>query len=207
VARALTAALPEARTVDAPGEDFTPWDVAYLDLDRRLGSGSGVLPYLWHRQTTPELVAELFEAAAEFRALRPWQLLDDDNPVRVVSSRGEWRPLLVSVMGSAGIARGIAVFDAEADFARVMADRGFSGVVYVSFEVLSKVSHVVRAQAEQYGWKIANRASFPSLFRVRHGLPVPFLPEDLIRATAAFRGVSEVAREIRASRRAGRGKG
>ena len=149
-------------------------------------------------------VTALFEAAAHFYRMRPWQFVTDADLLSIPNPRPGEPPLSVSVMGAGGISRGLAIFDSEADFERTAADEGQTNLVYGAFERLDQVPHIVAAEAQQQGWIVANKSAFPIVVRVQKEEPVPCRGDDLRRVAFAFRHVGEMAsayRQVRAGRR------
>ena len=199
VARALAAAFDEDEISIQPGDTFSPWDEAYLGMDRHMGSGGGMLPYLWRGDITEAEVAELFEAAALFYRMQPWEFLTDADLMKRQSLQPDEPPLLVSVMGASGISRGIVLFDTEDDFEAMMDDKPPNNAVFASFEPPGEVPHFVTAEAEEHGWLVADASAFPMVVRVRKGKPIPCRGDDLRRVTAAFRAFGEMTSECRRS--------
>jgi len=198
VAAALAAATRGPNIQLVPGDSFGVWDEAYLSMDAHMGSGGAMLPYLWRGDITPEEVAELFKAAAACYRLKPWRFLTDADVLEIPSPVAGEPALIVSVMGAGGIARGLALFDSEADLHRMMGDdEGRTNLVYASFERVRKVPYTVTEEAEQHGWVTAAKSAFPMVVRVRKGEPIPTSGDDLRRVTAAFQALSDLAREYR----------
>jgi len=187
VATALAARFRRSDIALESGDSFGPWDEAYLAMDRQMGSGGGMLPYLWRGDIMAEEVAELFAAAARFYQMRPWQFITDAELLEMPNPDPGQPPLFVSVMGASGISRGLALFDTEADFEQMASDRGRKNVAYASFEGVNEVPHTVTSEAEEHGWVLASTSAFPMVLRVREGKPVPCSGDDLRRVTAAFR--------------------
>jgi len=200
VAQALAAHFRSPDIVLESGDSFAPWDEAYLAMDRDLAGGGAMAGYLWRDDIAPEEVAELFEVAAQFYRLRPWQFLADSELLKNSSLFPDAPPLLISVMGASGISRGLALFDSEEDFEAMMSDRDFDGVVYASFERKENIPHTVVSEAKDHGWTVASRSAFPMVTRVRNGHPVPCSGDDLRRVTAAFRALNDVTSAYRESK-------
>jgi len=201
IARALAAEFGGPAVVLDSGDSFFPWDEAYLAMDHDLAGGGTIVAYLWRPDIGPEEVAELFEAAARFYRLRPWQCMADSELLERPSPVPGEPPLLVSVMGAAGIAKGLALFDSPEDFETIMSDGGHGGVVYASFERREKMPHTMVAEADEHDWTVASRSAFPMVVRVHEEEPVPCSGDDLRRVTAAFRVLNEVTSAYRKSRR------
>jgi len=201
VATTLAARVRAPEIVLRAEEPFEPWNEAYAAMDRDLGRGGGMFPYLWRVDIEAGEVAELYEEAAHYWQLRPWQFLTDSELVEKQSPVPGRPPLLISVMGASGISRGLALFDSECHFEDMMCDRGHDGVVYVSFERREKMPHTVVAEADEHGWTVASRSAFPMVMRVREEKPAPCSGDDLRRVTAAFHALNEVTSAYRESRR------
>jgi hypothetical protein len=186
------------------GEGFGSWDEAYLAMDRDLAGHGTMLGYLWRQDITAAEVGGLFEEAAEYYRLRPWQFLADSELLEKASPVPGERPLLISVMGASGISRGLALFDTQEHFEAMMSDRAHDGVVYASFERRDNMPHTVVVEVEEQGWRVAGRSAFPMVVRVREERPVPCSGDDLRRVTAALRALNEVTRAYRESMRSRR---
>ncbi len=116
---------------------------------------------------TPEFVAHLFAAAAEFHRAKPWVALSNEQTlaVRVPPER---RPRYVSIMGNGGVEYGLSVcnkwedmqrlFENSDDPMEVLPDKGahsllFNEITYVPFDDLDAV--------ERYGWEVIDSESYP----------------------------------------------
>jgi hypothetical protein len=199
VTTALAAYCGEDEVRLAPGESFAPWDEAYLSMDQRFGSGRALVPYLWRGDMTAEEVGALFQAAAAFYRAKPWQFLPDSQLLGMPSSTPGEPRLLISIMGKAGISRGLVLFDSEYDFERTMAEDRQADVVFASFERVDKAPPTVREEAKQHGWEIAGRSAFPEVVRMKRGGPIPCSGRDLRGVTAAFRALAEANQAYRTS--------
>jgi hypothetical protein len=201
IARALAVCCPEVDTSLQPGDSFAPWDEAYLGMDQRLGSGGRLLPYLLRGDITEQEVAELFEAAAHFYRVRPWEFITGAGLLEIPGHDRDDPPLLVSVLGASGITHGITIFDSEADFTRVNSGKRQVNAISLSFELQDKLPPTLTAQSKEHGWAIASKSAFPMVMRVQKGKPMPCWGDDLRRATAALRVLGEVTSAYRESRR------
>jgi hypothetical protein len=202
VSAVLAAAFGEEGWRHGSPEAFAWWDVAYLSLCADVAGVGATLPYLWHGDVTPEEVGEMFAAAAQFYQARPWRLVYDDEPVTIASPFPGEPPMAVCVMGGAGVARGVVIFDSEQNRQDFLREGVAPDAVFVVFEKLSRVPPTVRREAEEHGWTTVNKSSFPAIIRIREGGPVAHRGDDVRRATAAFRVLAEVAALYRESRRA-----
>ncbi len=199
VAMALAACFGDADVWSESSDSFGPWDEAYVAMDRQLGSGRGVLPYLWRGDITTQEVGALFEAAAHYYRMKPWEFIPDSELLEKPSPDPGGKPLLMSVMGAAGISRGLVLFDTEDDFDLTTAEDREADVVFATFEPLEAVPNTLRTEAKQHGWEIASKSAFPELLRMKGGQPVPCSGADLRRATAAFRTLAEATSGYRES--------
>ncbi len=199
VAAALAACFGDADVWSESSENFGPWDEAYVGMDRKLGSGRGVLPYLWRGDITAEEVGALFEAAAHYYRMKPWEFIPDSELLEKPNPDPGGKPLLMSVMGAAGISRGLVLFDSEDDFERMRAEDRGASVVFAAFERVSEAPNTLRREAEQHGWEIASKSAFPELLRMKGGQPVPCSGADLRGVTAAFRALAEATGGYRES--------
>jgi len=186
---ALTAAFGDEVTI-ATTCDFGPWDDAYVSFDERMGSGAGIIPHLWRGDITEPEVARFHEAAARFYRARPWRLLSDLDPIELPDPAArDGKRMVVIVMGSAGIARGIAILRSMKGYQALMAQRRPPSMTYVSFERLVKVPHTLVAEAEEHGWTVVNKSAFPLVTTTAGGRLSDSDGHDLRRATAALEAV------------------
>lgn len=199
IARALAICFPEVDTSFQPDESFALWDEAYLSMDQRLGSGGRLVPYLMRRGITAQEVAELFEAAAHFYRVKPWEFITDAGLLEIPNPDRDEPPLLVSVMGASGITRGITIFHSEAEFKRMSSGKRRVSAVSVSFEPREDLPPTLTAEAEEQGWVVASESAFPMVMRVEKGKPVPCHGDDLRRAAVALRALGEVTSAFRES--------
>jgi len=196
VAAVLASAFAEEVKVQA-GADFDPWDTAYIELDLRMGSGTGMLPYLWRGDITDAEVAAFFDAAADLYKARPWRWFSDANGLQMADPIAQGRTMVVAVMGSEGIARGIAIFDSARDYeAMVLHDRR-PDVTYVALQRLKEVPHTVTAQAEEHRWTVVNKSAFPTMMRYRAGEVIPVSSDEVRRAAVALRAATAAAAAVR----------
>jgi len=194
VEAALAAAFASDEVVIEKPRSFDLWDEAYLEMDKHMGAGGTMLPYLWSGDLTEEEVAEFFEAAVQVYKSRPWRFFTDADILEIRDPRSKSGSLVVSVMGSEGMSRGIAVFPSMTHYEDVvLRDSRTPTALFVSFQQLARVPHTIAAEAEQHGWAVANKSAFPALMSVRKGKTVAAKGDDVRRATAALHAVSAAA--------------
>ena len=69
---------------------------------------------------TPDLIGSVFAAAAELYHIEPWKRLGGETPIEVRCPQGAPSRLAV-VLGAAGQAFGLCVYDSAADLRRALA--------------------------------------------------------------------------------------
>ncbi len=126
---------------------------------------------------TPELVGELFEAAAAFYRMAPWRWLynEDIIVIRYPLPDGPWR--YVSVMGNAGMEFGLAVFERLEDYTRLATLTPGTAVGQMTYRSLTFDDATVLPSAdldaiERYGWEVADERAYP--------LPFILTPEEQV---------------------------
>jgi hypothetical protein len=143
-------------------------DDVFDDLNAFLSDEGERLPGLLDTPgVTPELVGLLFEVAAEFYRLAPWERLYNEDliAVRYPLPDGEWR--YVSVMGNAGMEFGLAVFESLEDFnlaaTLIHPELAVGRMTYraLSFEEAMRVPFADLDAIEKYGWEVAARDAYP----------------------------------------------
>jgi tetratricopeptide (TPR) repeat protein len=146
---------------------------------------------------TPEFVAHLFAAAAEFHRAKPWVALSNEQTlaVRVPPER---QPRYVSIMGNGGVEYGLCVCNKWEDMQRLfensddpmeaLPDKGahsllFNEITYVPFDDLDAV--------EQYGWEVIDSESYPVpiVYRKASGIVRRPTLKDLRWDEAALRAI------------------
>lgn len=100
--------------------------------------------------------------------------------------------MMVTVMGSEGIARGAAVFRSMKAYQAVMSGNPPRGVTFVNFERLAKVPHTLAAEADEHGRTVVNKSAFPMLTTASGSKLSGRDGNDLHRATAALDAVVAV---------------
>jgi tetratricopeptide (TPR) repeat protein len=116
---------------------------------------------------TPDFVAHLFAAAAEFYRAQPWIALSNEQ-VLAVRVPPEHQPRYVCIMGNGGVEYGLSVYNNWTDVERLFANADdplavlpnaeaqalmFNEITYVPFDDLDAI--------EQYGWEVIDSESYP----------------------------------------------
>lgn len=155
-------------------------DAMVKDLEAHMNNDQLRIPGLLSgNKNTPQMVGDLFNAAAEFYRAAPWIQLSNDDimAIRVLPQK---EPYYVSVMGQGGIEYGMALYlrwgDVESIYLphdhpmEVMPAEGshsflFNEITEISFDDLDAI--------EKYGWRVANNQAYP--------FPAIFEPADHVR--------------------------
>ena len=121
------------------------------------------------------LVRELFEHAAQFYRLRPWDSLDEEDIFRMqYGALGQpQREYIVSVMGMGGMEFGLALYDSVADLNETLAmedpedaelARAIRSMSLTYVDKDDMLPADVAAQ-KKYRWDLSNKKLYPLLFR------------------------------------------
>lgn len=117
--------------------------------------------------TTPEMIAELFSAAASYYRAAPWKFLSDEQPFAV-----EYDPpgktYYVTLMGGGGMEFGIVIYHSLDDLLQVYSQADSpedaippSGFHTLSFENKEDLPPQDLRDIQKYGWKVANHRACP----------------------------------------------
>lgn len=120
---------------------------------------------------TKKLAHELFAAAAAYYRRAPWRTISDSHPIAVSYPEGATARYAV-VMGNAGEAFGLAVYDSVAELARI-----YSGVemaadpdlewLTIMFGPEQETPLADLADIEKYGWPVAGQSAYPFIVVAR----------------------------------------
>jgi hypothetical protein len=176
-------------------------DDALTGALENLGGGEGysrfTLALTW-RETgaSPEALADLHAAAAEFDDAAPWTILDDDDPLALEFPEGAaW---IACVMGSAGMEYGLTLYSSPDDLARVLGgDESPAEVLSamegssltVSFDARSELTRTMVREVASAGWPLRTKRGYPRLY----GMNLPerrITPEHVSIAARALRAVT-----------------
>jgi len=182
--QALTKSMPaklgemDVSFMQAPTPDF----IAPLveEIKRTLESEPLEIPALLSVSgVTPEIVGELFSAAADFYHLAPWSKLDNNQPLQItLTESGEI--IYAQLMGSAGLEFGIVIFWDWEDLLRVksvsknpMDHIPIKGWQSLTFESVSALPLADIEACKRNGWEIAAEDAYP--------FPVTYTSENIMR--------------------------
>ena len=153
-----------------------------------------------------QLLGSLFRLAADFFQHSPWLSFNSDLPIEIRYPPGAQSRIAV-VMGSAGQAFGLSIYDNRGDIQRVYDARtpldGFDQISWLalSYDPIHYLAEEDAATIKEHGWPIANEGAYPVIMRV--GAPGPDLHApslaDLEWLEAALCGFNEIFGEADAS--------
>lgn len=176
-------------------------------LEHLAGSRSGArgsAPWTWgETEASPAELAELHAAAAEFHRSAPWLALDGDDDTLLLTFPGEPEAWAASVMGSAGMHEGLALYSDVRDLMTLMdlneEDPGpflsrMKGIsLSLSYSPASELAREMRREVAAEGWEVAGTAAYPHLM----GISIPgrrITADHVRRIAAACRAVTELSR-------------
>lgn len=177
-------------------------DEALIELEDFLSSSQEpIRGLLDHPGVTPELVGELFEAAADFYEVAPWEWMFDEDlvAVRYPVPNGEWR--FASVLGNAGMEFGLAVFEDLSDYDRlaVMPPEDAIGMMEyrsLTYDELEAMPFPDMDAVERYDWEVAAEDAYPvPLIITREGDVERPGPEEIEWYIVALRTVVDFFEE------------
>jgi len=205
---ALAAAL--ASPLSEIGVDCQPMDTPdevyeiVADLEGHMrGDRPDVTGLLSVEGVTPEIVGDLFAAAAEFYRAAPWVRLVNVQAL-AVQLPTEAEPRFVSVMGNAGLEYGLSVSLTWADFRRLASGAGdqpmdvipSEGIRSLLFNSITQVPFDDLDAVEKYHWPVVNEQAYPMpiIFEPRTGVLRPGR-QDLLWYQAALRAIPIFVRD------------
>jgi tetratricopeptide (TPR) repeat protein len=155
-------------------------DALVKDLEADMNDNQPDIPGLLSgKNISPQIVSDLFDAAAEFYRAAPWIQLSNDNllSIRVLPQK---EPYYVTIMGQGGVEYGIALYLHWADVERMYFPQDHpmefipsEGSHSFLFNEISEYSFDDLDAIEKYGWTIADKQAYP--------FPVIFEPPDHVK--------------------------
>ena len=147
---------------------------------------------------TPDLIGSVFAAAAELYHIGPWKRLGGETPIEVRCPR-QAPARLVVVLGAAGQAYGLCVYDSAADLSKALAGadpleaaRALNWLA-LSYESDDFLAAEDLAAIQHFGWHVAAEGAYPAITRI--GSPGPELHSptvgDLLWLDGALRGLGK----------------
>jgi hypothetical protein len=151
----------------------------------------------------PAEVGRFFSAAARLQQAAPWTLADVDQIISVELDRFGVDQLCVSIIGDAGIDRGIIMFRSLFEYlafsdAAELADLVDHQRVLPTVEIFSlsfqrgaEMDPAARREVLHHGWEVVDPESFPRLLRLdADNIAVPLSDVDFMIAAACADAVS-----------------
>ncbi len=168
----------------------------FNDFEEHLRGGPDIPGLLSVPGVTPELIGDLFEAAAALYRAAPWERISDEHTF-AITVPPEKKPRFLKLMGYAGIQYGLATYkrweDIEQlymmvdDVAEGLPEDGghsflFHDVTTTPFDDLEAI--------EEYGWEVAGEEAYPvPVVFHRDGSVSRPTKQDLLWYRAAIRGL------------------
>jgi tetratricopeptide (TPR) repeat protein len=205
---ALVAALtPTVSEIGIACEQLDTPDEVYeivADLESHMrGDRPDVPGLLSVEDVTPQIVGDLFAAAAEFYRAAPWVHLVNVQALAVQLAT-EAEPRYVSVMGNAGMEYGLSVSLTWADFQRLASGAGDQprdvipeqGIRSLLFNSVTEVPFDDLDALEKYHWPVVNEQAYPMpiIFEPRTGVLRPSR-QELLWYQAALRAIPIFVRD------------
>ena len=138
-------------------------------------------PLLCVPGVTPQLLHDLFAAAADFYTIQPWTVLNSEKAIEVQAPDAR----LVVVMGAAGQSFGISVYNSPADLQRMYqaADPLKAAEMLcwlaLTYETAEYLDQDDLEAIHRYGWRVAGDAAYPAIARI--GSPGPDLHAPVLQ--------------------------
>ena len=155
------------------------------------------------------LVAELFDATAEFYRQAPWRFIENFEPIEVRYPADNERTRYALVLGSGGEFFGLSLYESLADL-----DAVFSGTsekptsqpmtwISIILESATTMSFADLDAIERFGWPVAGEKAYPLAMKAISGTDESEVPSasDLTWLAAAMRAIPGfVTQHLRADR-------
>jgi hypothetical protein len=147
-------------------------DAAMTALNRSMGGPAARFapsrPDMWAGWGQPEeWIAEIFRASAAYHRVSPWRHFDNFPAIFAETPKGQiW---YLSIMGSAGMTYGLALYSDPDDLDRQLDDYSaqLSGrVLGLTFDKARDLPRPMRKEISEAGWEVASSDAYPSLIAV-----------------------------------------
>lgn len=192
--QALAADLAEAGFDCQTAEADTMLDTMVEELGELI-EGTHWAGLLDEPGMTPELVGDLFAAAAAYYRQAPWRALAYEAAIHIQGARPGGQPAYAILIGNSGIASGLAVYDDLEDLVRFQesgqdeeAEPGRMTVLMFGPEDDRMPADVEAAR--EHGWELAGPEAWPHATRKEADeLPRPLSVAEMETLTACLRAV------------------
>ena len=142
------------------------------DLDAKLGADENMKPMLSISGVTVPLMAKIFETAAAYYRLAPWERLPEEEFAIEIRYPVDAEARYAIVIGRAGESFGLSVNDTLDDLrqliSKAQSNAMFSGdysVLSFTYEKAFHLSFKDLDAIEKYGWDIPDESAYPSILR------------------------------------------
>jgi tetratricopeptide (TPR) repeat protein len=200
LAPALSEIGVDCQPMDTPDEVYE----IVADLESHMRGDKPDVPGLLSVEgVTPEIMGDLFAAAAEFYRAAPWVRLVNAQAL-AVQLPTEAEPRFVSVMGNAGVEYGLSVSLTWTDFQRLASGTGdqpmdiipAEGIRSLLFNSITQIPFDDVDAVEKYHWPVVNEQAYPMpiIFEPRAGALRPSR-QELIWYQAALRAIPTFVRD------------
>jgi hypothetical protein len=150
-------------------------------------------------RVSPDLVAPVFAAAADFYRRAPWRFVGDERAIKVECHRFESGPWYAVIMGRSGITLGMALYEDLRILQNMWAgdpgDRGptrRSVVLAITFDPETDASAKDFVAAKEYGWEVVDPEAFPLIYRKEPGMVLrPPLAWELALLEGCLRAIPD----------------
>jgi hypothetical protein len=173
--------------------DATPFIDALIDeMENSLPDATPIQPsYLEGGRIPSHDIAALFRAAAQLIKTAPWSIANDNQILGVEINQWGVEQACVSIIGAAGIDRGLLIFKSLADYLtfNMVAEAAESlnqppgrpavEILSLTFQRGSEMNLHQRKEVLQNGWVVSDPNSFPLLLKIdADNILVPLTRED-----------------------------
>jgi hypothetical protein len=198
LADALSSPLEEigVTAVFQPAEEVI--DELIEELEDRMGGGPDYPGLLTQKDVVPELLGDVFEAAAHFFRVAPWVHLTNVQSLAIKVGR-ERKYRYVIVMGNGGVEYGLSLYKTWDDLVLQFSPADYPlerissrGANVFFYEDITMVPFDDLEAIDRYGWEVASEEGYPvPVIYTRDGDTKRPDRKDLLWYEAAMRAICE----------------
>lgn len=172
---------------------------ALLELEENVNKRKPIPGLLSIAGVSVPLAAELFAAAADYAARKPWRWIENWEPIEI-RFPPEGRARYAIVLGSGGETFGLSLYESLADVTAMLAGAGSGKIagqsltwISVTLEEATVMAIDDLDAAERYGWPVAGPNAYPLLLKVTSGTNSVQLPNasEITWLAAALRSIPD----------------
>lgn len=152
---------------------FTPHPVVeeVISIFENSMDSKNIPPYLMHTNLNKETVAEYFNAAAEYYRVKPWELFECEETIKIEIRRKKKVYYWAIVMGTVGQEFGLGIYRSYDELSDILDSVDDTEAYNVgkslwmmgfSYENIADIGPVAQAECFENGWFIANESAYPS---------------------------------------------